>query len=263
MFRGCAVRLLRFVFPFLASVAIHGIILSSGVFNLDSHTPHLKPGETVKLNLIFSSNPGDSHAKAASPASELNKEKSYDSRIRLEQDEALLRKNTQNVKLKPDEDISPRKTQGREQIVRMETVLPEHHARGADIVREALKNLFASSPEGYHGEEAKYSGSRREGKTTPVKVLGLSKPKYPRYSRLYGEEGTVLISVEVFADGKPGAIEVVSSSGYKRLDKAALAVLKKARFVPAKKNGRAVDSKKYIEFKFDLENWEKGLLYAA
>ena len=54
-------------------------------------------------------------------------------------------------------------------------------------------------------ESPQREGDRPEkGVTSPVVVQGLARPEYPRYSRIHGEEGRVLLSVVVHADGTPG-----------------------------------------------------------
>ena len=60
----------------------------------------------------------------------------------------------------------------------------------------------------------------------------LPAPVYPRESRLRGEHGTVVIEVDVAADGSIEALRVVSDSGFPRLADAALAAVRKARFRP-------------------------------
>jgi protein TonB len=93
---------------------------------------------------------------------------------------------------------------------------------------------------------------------SPARIAGLSRPRYPRYSRLYREEGTTELLVEILADGNLGAIEVFRSSGYQRLDQAAVSAIREAEaIVPARKDGRNVTSKTRIDFKFDLEDWDE------
>ncbi len=93
------------------------------------------------------------------------------------------------------------------------------------------------------------------GKTSAAIITLPSKPKYPRYSRLHKEEGTTVLSVEILPDGKLGNVEVVQSSGYRRLDRAALMGMQTAELVAAVKDGRKVASVKRISIKFDLEDW--------
>ena len=89
----------------------------------------------------------------------------------------------------------------------------------------------------------------------PAAINFLSKPDYPRYSRLHNEEGTTVLSVEILPDGKLGKVEVVQSSGFLRLDQAALKGIRKADLVPAVKEGKRIASIKRIAIKFDLEDW--------
>lgn len=61
--------------------------------------------------------------------------------------------------------------------------------------------------------------------------------KYPRISRRLEEEGLVTVSFRVLNSGSFENIKIISSSGKKRLDKAALkAVIKTASFKPFDKN---------------------------
>jgi protein TonB len=57
------------------------------------------------------------------------------------------------------------------------------------------------------------------------------------------EEGRVMVRVRVLASGDPGEVQVYKSSGFERLDAAAVAAVKKFKFNPARtRSGRAVDS---------------------
>lgn len=66
-------------------------------------------------------------------------------------------------------------------------------------------------------------------------------PEYPRASRSLGEEGKVLLRVYVSEEGKPVQVLLASSSGFPRLDNAAINVVtNRYRFVPARLGTRAV-----------------------
>ncbi len=60
---------------------------------------------------------------------------------------------------------------------------------------------------------------------------------YPAMSRRLGEQGKVIVSVLVGADGLPKKAEIRRSSGYPRLDDAARQYILRSRFVPGKING--------------------------
>ena len=55
-------------------------------------------------------------------------------------------------------------------------------------------------------------------------------PVYPAMSKRNGEEGTVLLRVLVTSEGRVGEIEVIQSTGFKRLDEAAIAEVKNWKF---------------------------------
>lgn len=66
-------------------------------------------------------------------------------------------------------------------------------------------------------------------------------PAYPPTSRRLGEEGRVVVNVYVLADGRIGDVQLLTSSGYERLDAAALEhVRRNWRFEPARRDGAAV-----------------------
>jgi len=62
-------------------------------------------------------------------------------------------------------------------------------------------------------------------------------PVYPSIARRRGYEGTVLLSVEVLANGAVGDLSVKKSSGHSILDRAALKAVKKWKFKPASQSG--------------------------
>lgn len=66
-------------------------------------------------------------------------------------------------------------------------------------------------------------------------------PTYPSLSRRLREEGVVLLEILVRADGSVGEIRLKESSGFKRLDDAALKAVARWKFVPASQNGKAID----------------------
>jgi len=65
-------------------------------------------------------------------------------------------------------------------------------------------------------------------------------PSYPRLSKRLREEGEVILELWVLADGTVSEVEIKTSSGYPRLDKAALKAVKKWRYAPATRNGEAI-----------------------
>lgn len=72
---------------------------------------------------------------------------------------------------------------------------------------------------------------------THASYLNNPAPPYPRTSRRLGEQGKVVLAVEISTQGDAAQAIVITSSGYPRLDQAALETVLKWRFVPGKKAG--------------------------
>ena len=78
-------------------------------------------------------------------------------------------------------------------------------------------------------------------------------PVYPLSSRRMGEQGEVLLRVELDAKGAVSAAQIVSGSGFPRLDEAALATIRNWRCTPASRNGQPVRAIALQAFKFILQ----------
>ncbi len=80
------------------------------------------------------------------------------------------------------------------------------------------------------------------------------KPHYPLVARRRGIEGVVLLRVTVGAQGNVLEIKVERSSGHDSLDDSARKSVKKWRFVPARRNGVAVQASVTVPVRFRLAN---------
>ena len=87
-----------------------------------------------------------------------------------------------------------------------------------------------------------------------VAYLNNPTPDYPALSVRKGEEGRVLMMVLVSADGAAEDVQIEKSSGFDRLDNAAVAAVKKWRFIPAKKNNQPLSAYVRVPMPFILEN---------
>ncbi len=78
-------------------------------------------------------------------------------------------------------------------------------------------------------------------------------PAYPEAAAMLHEQGRVLLLVHVAPDGSAAAVDVMESSGYLLLDRAARDAVAKWRFRPAMADGAPVESQMPIEINFDLQ----------
>lgn len=83
--------------------------------------------------------------------------------------------------------------------------------------------------------------------------LNNPKPPYPPLSKRMGEQGKVVIRTLIAADGVATDANIQKSSGFDRLDQAALATARKWRYVPGKRAGIAEAMWFNVPFTFVLE----------
>ena len=67
-------------------------------------------------------------------------------------------------------------------------------------------------------------------------------PAYPAHWRVDDQQGAVILSVLVKADGSVADAKVLESSGYSQLDRASLRAGANCKFKPGTKDGQAVPS---------------------
>jgi protein TonB len=79
-------------------------------------------------------------------------------------------------------------------------------------------------------------------------------PTYPSSSRRAGEQGRVLLRVLVSTNGNAETVELENSSGFEKLDDAAMKAVKKWRFIPAKRSNEAISGYVIVPVKFSLES---------
>lgn len=79
--------------------------------------------------------------------------------------------------------------------------------------------------------------SKVELPSSDADYLQNPKPAYPAISRRLGEQGRTIVRVQIGSDGAALKAEIRSSSGFERLDQAALQTVMKWRYVPGKRGG--------------------------
>lgn len=84
--------------------------------------------------------------------------------------------------------------------------------------------------------------------------LNNPKPSYPRLSKRMGEQGEVRLRVLVGVDGRVASVQLSRSSGFERLDEAAMESVKQWRFKPATQGGETLETWVEVPVKFVLEN---------
>lgn len=154
----------------------------------------------------------------------------------------------------PIEEVTPPRphTQTAPPVVRQQpTVEPP-----PPLVFETTSNVGLPPPTNTDTEIAKIDPPPPTGPlaTESLQYALAPPPTYPREALMAGAEGTVVLKVLVDVDGTPLEVEIQRSSGNRRLDDAAKRqVLRKWKFRPAMRDGRAIQVYGLVPVNFSLE----------
>lgn len=98
-------------------------------------------------------------------------------------------------------------------------------------------------------EQAKYGA----GFFRRARLVSELRPVYPTYAVRRGIEGTVLVDVSIDSLGRVSGTEIVTSSNYAILDRAAIRCVRRVRFIPASYMGKPVADTLRIAINFRLQ----------
>ena len=102
------------------------------------------------------------------------------------------------------------------------------------------------------------SGSQQQGAPAQdLKTANRVDPTYPPASRRAGEEGTVQLKVLVDTNGRASNVAVTKSSGFSRLDQAAMDAVRKWRFVAATDGTNKIQAYTQVAVTFKLTEAEQ------
>ncbi|MES2116818.1 MAG: energy transducer TonB [Pseudomonadota bacterium] len=86
-----------------------------------------------------------------------------------------------------------------------------------------------------------------------AQLISCAKPDYPKFSQRAEETGSTTLRYAVSAAGTVIDPKVVRSSGFRDLDRAAIAVLGTCHFRPATIDGKPVQAFMLAQYDWDLE----------
>lgn len=164
------------------------------------------------------------------------------------------KKPTPQVKPTP----TPKPAPVKPKVMATETAAPSPKAisvPSAAPAAESKPSPAASSAEG--GSSHGQSANAKPSVTEPMYrggYLNNPKPAYPALSIEEGETGTVQLRVHVSAQGQPLDVALATSSGFPRLDRAAVAAVKRWTFTPAKRGAEAIAYTFIVPVEFSLKS---------
>lgn len=116
-------------------------------------------------------------------------------------------------------------------------------AGGKTIGKQGLKN---AQQDGKFGS----GGSGGDSATSTVRYKRRVAPKYPRADKLAGRTGTVILLLEIDAEGKLLNVSIRRSSGSRSLDAAAIQAARASKYLPAHDGERHIPSRAEASYTF-------------
>lgn len=107
------------------------------------------------------------------------------------------------------------------------------------------KNLSKRSPQRRPSSPSHAVGAQAKGNIRPT---------YPMLSVEFEEEGEVIVEAHIGKDGIIQKVLIKKSSGFFRLDQAAISAVKNTSFSPAYLKSQPIGGVKELHFKFQLKD---------
>lgn len=146
----------------------------------------------------------------------------------------------------------PEKKQFKPQVTKTTpTKAHRPHQRATPVTTSHVAAVQASSTPRSAPAVARQAPSY-QAPSAEAQGLNNTAPAYPPTSRKKREQGVVWLEVHVGAQGELLALKLKTSSGFSRLDDAALRAVKNWRFQPALRDGKAVDAWYDLPVRFSL-----------
>jgi len=117
---------------------------------------------------------------------------------------------------------------------------------------EASVAATSEAPGGGGKSEEEGRGRDYVGPDFNISYFSNPEPEYPSLSRRQREQGLVKLRVHVTEEGRAGEVMLHMSSGYDRLDRAALDAVRRWRFRPAQRAGTPVPGWVVVPVRFEL-----------
>ena len=151
--------------------------------------------------------------------------------------------------VKPPAKPAPKKPPPPQKTPAYKTPPPVAKAAAAAPVRPASRSVTPQAP----ASQAKSSAISTQLPSADAAGLNNKAPVYPLLSRKRKEQGTVWLLLLVSKDGLVTQLKLKKSSGFDRLDQAALQAVKAWKFQPARQQGQPIDYWYELPLKFSLQ----------
>lgn len=230
------------------SLLIHGLFL--GILFMASEDPFLRETDARKLSVIpiHLSPPVVHHADRKASRHQSPIRRSLSKAHNVSEEKEIRPIHTTNIHLQPSMPMEKTPMRDISRTVSGEQLSSTHEnqTKSVALTSDVLFPAASGSKRNDSLNKAEASVDKPHYTQTPC-------PVYPRTARIRGQEGVVLLSVEVLANGRTGQILVKKSSGYALLDRAALDAVRFWRFEPAKRSQIPLTMIVDIPIRFSLQ----------
>lgn len=216
-----------------ATVLLHAALIAATVFGLSSDIPSDKPDEPLKVEILLP-------PPAPPPVIQPTPPKPLPAEPVAKKEHPLPKPQAEAKPVQQTRNTPPA------QLVES-AVETKSDARPAPAVAAPAPSPAPPAPAAPQvvartsASEASYAATNR-------------KPPYPRIALSNGDEGTVILRVQVTAEGTAGAVEIKKSSGFPQLDDSARRTVQTWRFKPATVDGKPVTEWYEVPIPFTLQN---------
>lgn len=126
------------------------------------------------------------------------------------------------------------------------------HSNKASIDKDIQSNVQSLGDSLSINQEAIINNENEELASLATEINNPA-PEYPKLSKRQGEQGLVILKVLVSDIGLPESIDVEKTSGFERLDQAAIHAVQQWKFKPAQKDKKTISSYIKIPITFTLK----------
>ena len=220
------------VCAFFASLFVHTCVIAGSVLLFRIFPPTVLPvGESIEVTLVALHIPASSSASSGAQADTLP----------TAMPPSFLRKESVPT------GVQPRK---HDRAIRQTREQSFEETNNFDSGKDAQP---AGNGQAAAGGGAGHGGAGNGSLPVPFGAHINPRPAYPELARQRGQEGQVVLLVNVDVRGNPTKVLVEASSEYALLDQAAIKAIQRWRFNPASRNGEAVPGTVRVPVTFRLQ----------
>ncbi|MEJ2609268.1 MAG: energy transducer TonB [Candidatus Thiodiazotropha sp.] len=232
---------------------VHGAAIAA-LMRVQTDGPSQQPSIVLSARLITQQAPAKKEAEPSTPIDRPPPQKEVAPKPVPKKSQAVLSKSSPNIHKKTVHKPPQKRPK---QVKPTQAVKHQAQQETAQPIKQTKKTTNKSLPEAPVLTEARSTKSAAEPApiTQPrfnAAYLSNPAPAYPSKSRYWDEEGKVLLKVQVSASGEAMQVLLHKSSGFKRLDQAALNAVRAWKFIPARQDRKAVAAWVVIPIEFSL-----------